>query len=1106
VFKFFKNKIIKFLYKSIELIEWFEYRNISLDQDDISKKIINSIKLMNVKVKTDTGYHPVSDIHITQPYINYIVRTKDFELSCADNHIVFDDNMNEIFVKDLKIGSLIQTESGIQKVKSIGIENYKLSMFDLTVDHPNHRFYTNGILSHNTVSSAIFILHTILFNNDKNVMIVANKGDTAVEIVDKVKSIYSLLPFFLKPGVKTWNQKSLTFDNGCRIKTSARTKTPAIGFTIDLLYLDEFAHIPSNIIEPYYTAAFPTVSAVQNSKIIITSTPNGMNLFHKLLTDAERPDGDSQKNNYKPMRVYWYQVPGRFVTYIRLNAHKMHEYGVTADEIHDLCKEKFGDITKVFMKFNVDIQKDVINIFNNNKCTDEMVKSLQFIDKNGYETSILSIGELTTWKDEAVKDIGGEDAFNQEYGLRFINGSKSLLNESLIEDLLKGKRHYEFQELDEFKKLRFSYQDLKWIADEDAYIPIRRKEYKIVMSVDISEGLGQDYSIINIFKVNEKPTELIEDQKFKYNSITDFFRLEQIAIFRNNFVSVKQLSELLYLIAFEYFNPENVRIVLELNNYGNTLLAEMPHVFDGNNQYGSSIFVRYKHRIDSNEEKVGLKVGDNKNMMVKDYQDLMQNKGIIVTNEDNIREITTFVKHVTTSGNIRYAADVGHDDCLLPNTLVKTIDGYKKIKDIQLGELVLTHLGNYKPVTNICVKDFDGDMYNLKFRGQIGLDITYNHPIYEAKNDNSMANRKNYNNYLKREWTLPGDLRKTSRCVVLNDKICDKKDEYITYTELFERPNTSAESNFKLKEIKIDSNFSKFLGLFLADGNCYKPDPTSYRVSISFNIKQTDLINEICDIVSNWGLNYSTSTRKNCLVLTFYNRFIYEILIKCYDEYKEKIFPHFLYNKFNSDNMGLILDYWIKGDGWLSKRKNIASHYIGCSTSMQLALTMRDIAISTGKHSTISLNKRNRYGKKCKDQYWVSIYNRNDISKSSLRKISDFEYSSVLDKKECYNYKGVTYNLEVQDDNSYVANGLVVHNCVMTLVNMTSIFRKNEFKEMVEEYGNKNKSFMDYINKCMNESEFIEGVDYGQVLRARKQFINRSRPNNYSAGNNWFNK
>ena len=528
-----------------------------------------------------------------------------------------------------------------------------------------------------TVSSAIFILHTILFNNDKNVMIVANKGDTAIEIVDKVKSIYALLPFFLKPGIKTWNQKSLTFDNGCRIKTSARSKTPAIGFTIDVLYLDEFAHIPSNIIEPYYTAAFPTVSAVQNSKIIITSTPNGMNLFHKLLTDAERPDGDPLKNNYKPMRVYWYQVPGRFVTYIRLNPHKLYQYGVTKEDIYNLCNENFGEQTKVKIEFNLDQQKDVIHIFNNDKCTDEMVRALQFIDSKGNYTSILALAEITTWKDEAVKDIGGEDAFNQEYGLRFINGSKSLLNEAIIDELLRAKKNYVFEEIEEFKgKLRFSYEDLKWIDDDDVFLPIKRKDYKIVLSVDISEGLGQDYSIINIFKVSEKPKELIESQKNSYKSIVDFFRLEQIGMFRSNFVSVKQLSEILYLIAFEYFNPENVKIVLELNNYGNTLLAEMPHVFDGNNNYGSSIFVRYKHRVDSPEEKIGLKVGENKNMMVKDYQDLMFSKGFVITNEDNIREITTFVKHTTTAGNIRYAADVGHDDTVM--TIVNATSFYHK--------------------------------------------------------------------------------------------------------------------------------------------------------------------------------------------------------------------------------------------------------------------------------------------------------------------------------------------------------------------------------------------------------------------------------------------
>jgi len=529
-----------------------------------------------------------------------------------------------------------------------------------------------------TISSAIFMLHKILFDNDKNIMIVANKGDTAVEIVDKIKSIYSLLPFFLKPGIKTWNQKSLTFENGCRIKTSARTKTPAIGFTIDVLYLDEFAHIPSNIIEPYYTAAFPTTAAVQNSKIIITSTPNGMNLFHKLLTDAERPEGDPQKNNYKAMRVYWHQVPGRFVTYLRLNTHKLYDHGITKEDVFELYKEKWNNKTKIEMSWNSDLQKDIIQVYNNENCSDEEVKSLSIEDNRGFEVSIRSLAEVTTWKEEAIKDIGGEDAFNQEYGLRFINASKSLLNENIIDELLKNKKNYIFEEISEFdKKIKFSYSDLKFVDDDDIFIPLRRKDYKVIISVDISEGLGQDYSVINIFRINNKTKEVIDMQKNNYKSLVDFFKLEQIGIFRSNIISIKQLSEILYLICFEYFNPENVKVVLELNNYGNTLLAEMPHVFDGKNDYGSSIFVRYKHRIDATEEKVGLKVGENKNLMVKDYQDLMYSKGFGINNEDTIREITTFVKHTTTSGNTKYAADVGHDDCVM--TIVNTTSIFKKI-------------------------------------------------------------------------------------------------------------------------------------------------------------------------------------------------------------------------------------------------------------------------------------------------------------------------------------------------------------------------------------------------------------------------------------------
>ena len=186
MFKFFTNFLIVIIKGLIQLIEKIEYKNLSLDEDDINKKILNSISVLDIRVKTDTGYEKLTDLYLTQPYRNYVLTTDRYELRCADNHIVFDKNYNEVFVKDLKIDDLIWTESGLEKVKSLSLDSFKSSMFDVTVDHPNHRLYTNGILSHNTISSSIFMLHTILFNNDKNIMIVANKGDTAVEIVDKI--------------------------------------------------------------------------------------------------------------------------------------------------------------------------------------------------------------------------------------------------------------------------------------------------------------------------------------------------------------------------------------------------------------------------------------------------------------------------------------------------------------------------------------------------------------------------------------------------------------------------------------------------------------------------------------------------------------------------------------------------------------------------------------------------------------------------------------------------------------------------------------------------------------------------------------------------------
>ena len=599
-----------------------------------------------------------------------------------------DDEINEYIRCKLDIHYFaekycrIKTEDG--SVQNIKLRDYQKGILDL---YTKNRF---SILCGSrqigkTINAAITMLHFITFNNDKNIMIVANIRSTTIEIIDKIKNIYVQLPFFLKVGIKNWNQQSIIFENGCRIKSSARSKTPAIGYTIDFLYLDEFAHIPANIIEPYYTAAFPTVSAIENSKIVITSTPNGMNLFYKLLSDSERPEGDPLKNNYKAMRVYWYQVSGRFVTYFKLNNHKLHDYGLTKQEVFKKVEECFGDVTKVEMKFHTDNMKDVIYIYNNENCSDQIVKAFNLESSDGKEISIYNIAEVTTWKEEAIKDIGGEDAFNQEYGLRFINATRSLLSEHIIENLLNNKKNYSHEKIDEFEsRLKFPYDELVWIDDNSIFIPPEKKSVKGVISVDISEGLGQDYSVINIFKISPKSEETIELQHHTYTNMTDFFCLEQIGMFRSNHVSVKQLAELFYVLLFEYFDYENFKVVLELNNYGNEFLAHLPNIFNGNNNYGSSVFFRYKHRVDSTDEKIGLKIGENKNMLVKDYQDSMEKKSIIITNEDNIREITTFVKHITSAGNIRYAADMGHDDTVM--TLVNISSVFSKYEFKEMVE------------------------------------------------------------------------------------------------------------------------------------------------------------------------------------------------------------------------------------------------------------------------------------------------------------------------------------------------------------------------------------------------------------------------------------
>lgn len=157
-----------------------------------------------------------------------------------------------------------------------------------------------------TVVAALFLLHEAIFNVDRNIGIAANKLATAVEIMDKIKEIMDYLPFFMKPGIKVYNQTMIVFENGCRIIAQATTKRSFIGFTIHTLYCDEFAHVEPHILDEFYENIMPTVSSMEDSKIIITSTPNGYNKFFDIYQG-----GVDGTNSYHSLRVDWWQVPGR---------------------------------------------------------------------------------------------------------------------------------------------------------------------------------------------------------------------------------------------------------------------------------------------------------------------------------------------------------------------------------------------------------------------------------------------------------------------------------------------------------------------------------------------------------------------------------------------------------------------------------------------------------------------------------------------------------------------------------------------------------------------------------------------------------------------------
>ena len=211
-------------------------------------------------------------------------------IECARNPVHFVERYMKV----------INLDTGLVDLK---LYDYQKEMLESMVSNRFTIITTARQAGKSTVTCAA-ILWYILFHSEKTVALLANKADTAREILGKVQLAYQHLPKWLQQGVLEWNKGSMVLENNSRVLASATSASAIRGYSINMLIIDEAAHIDNW--EEFFTSVFPTISAGKETKTVLVSTPNGLNHFYDIWNNAQK-----RKNQYNPIEVPWHRVPGR---------------------------------------------------------------------------------------------------------------------------------------------------------------------------------------------------------------------------------------------------------------------------------------------------------------------------------------------------------------------------------------------------------------------------------------------------------------------------------------------------------------------------------------------------------------------------------------------------------------------------------------------------------------------------------------------------------------------------------------------------------------------------------------------------------------------------
>ena len=329
----------------------------------------------------------------------------------------------------------------------------------IQVDNDSHMYLCGETMipTHNTTVVAAYLLHYSIFTPEKSIGILANKEATAVEILSRIKRMLENLPLFLQPGVKEYNKKNVKFANDSELLSFATGSDSVRGRSFNVVYLDEFAFVENA--EEFYTSTYPVISSGETTRVIITSTPNGMNLFYKLWMDAKM-----NRNDYFPLEVKWNEHPKR-------------------DE---------------------------------------------------------------AWKKTTLRNIG-KRRWSQEFGCRFIGSTDTLIEGDILSSLV-------WKESISEDESNYIYYDVE-------------EDHNYVINVDVSEGAGLDYSVINVTDITTIP-------------------YKQVHVWRNNKTTPLVLPEIIERLAMHY---NDAFVLIETNSIGSQVANILYYEYEYENMLTTKI-------------------------------------------------------------------------------------------------------------------------------------------------------------------------------------------------------------------------------------------------------------------------------------------------------------------------------------------------------------------------------------------------------------------------------------------------------------------------------------------------------------------------------------